>query len=67
MALNIQYRSECTCGGNFIMNELDLTQDPGERVVIDLDALGEFTMECDNCEDRVFVPNIGDLIEGEEI
>jgi hypothetical protein len=66
MALLIKYTSECECGGKFTMNTLDLTQEPGERVVIDLDMLGGVTMECDSCDDRVFLPELSDLIEDVE-
>ena len=66
MALLIKYTSECGCGGKFTSNTLDLTQDPGERVVIDLDLLGGIILECDSCEARVFLPELSGLIEDVE-
>jgi hypothetical protein len=42
--------------------ELDLTQDGGDRVTINLDMLGDFTIECGACGDEGWVPAISDLI-----
>lgn len=63
MSLIIKYTAECNCGGTMTCTELDLTQEPGGKVVINLDMIGDMTIECDMCQDRAFVPNITDYIE----
>ncbi len=65
MAVRIRYTAECECGGTMAMNELDLTQS-GSDIVIDLDVLGDFTMQCNTCFEEAFVPNISDHIQGVE-
>jgi hypothetical protein len=42
--------------------ELDLTQEGGDRVTVNLDMLGDFTIECGDCGDVGWVPAISDLI-----
>jgi hypothetical protein len=65
MAIRIKYIADCDCGGTMSMNELDLTQS-GSDVVINLDMLGDFTIQCGTCFDEAFVPNISDLIQDVE-
>lgn len=68
MALRIKYTGDCDCGGTMSSTTLDLSQDPGEEVVIDLDILGEFTIKCGECGDESFVPNISDyIVDSEEL
>jgi hypothetical protein len=62
MPLLIKYTAECDCGGTMTSTELDLTQDGGDRVTINLDMLGDFTIECGACGDEGWVPAISDLI-----
>ena len=66
MPLLIKYTAECECGGTMTSTELDLTQEGGDRMTINLDMLGDFTIECGDCDDVAFVPNVSDLIEGVE-
>jgi hypothetical protein len=65
VSLIIKYTAECVsdCGGTMSLTELDLTQEPGGKVVIDLDLLGDMTIECDTCNTTAFVPNLSDYIE----
>jgi hypothetical protein len=66
MALWIKYTAECDCGGTMSTKELDLSQEPGEKVEINLDMLGDFVLECNKCDDRTYVPQIMDYAENLE-
>jgi len=66
MSLIIKYEAECECGGTMRCTELDITQEPGGTVVINLDMLGDMTIECDECHDRMWVPNLADHMEDVE-
>jgi hypothetical protein len=63
MSLLIRYTSVCECGGTLTSTTLDLTQEPGGEVEIDLDMLGNMVIECLECGDKAFVPDLGDHIE----
>lgn len=65
MPLLIKYTAECDCGGRYELTELDTTQEPGGTVQIDLDLLGEFTLECTGCNDRLHVPPVSDSMISE--
>jgi len=62
MPLLIKYTAECECGGTMTSTTLDLTQEGGDRVVIDLDMFGGFTIECGQCNDQCWVPELSDHI-----
>jgi hypothetical protein len=64
--LLIKYTTACDCGGTMSSTEMDLTQEPGGKVEIDLDWLGDMTLECNNCSDSAFLPAISDYIEDVE-
>ena len=66
MSLIIKYTSECDCGGTMSCAELDLSQEPGGKVEVNLDMIGDMIIECDTCHDRAFVPNLADHIEDVE-
>jgi len=60
----IKYRTDCTCGGEMAVWEVDETQDPeSNEYVIDLEMFGEMVLNCDSCRDRAYVPGIYDHIE----
>jgi hypothetical protein len=63
MSLLIKYTAECECEGTMSSTTLDLSQDPGEKVEINLDMVGDMVLQCDSCGDRAYVPDLGDLIE----
>ena len=63
MSLIIKYTTECECGGEMSCVEMDLTQEPGGKVVIDLDMIGDMTLECDTCHTSAFLPDISDYIQ----
>jgi hypothetical protein len=63
MSLLIRYTSECECGDRLSSRTLDLSQNPGDEVEIDLDMLGEMVIECVACGRKAFVPDLGDYIE----
>lgn len=65
MSLIITYTAECVsdCGGTMSCVEMDLTQEPGGKVEIDLDMLGDMTLECNTCHTTAFLPNLSDYIE----
>lgn len=63
MSLRIKYTSECDCGGTMSSTTLDLSQDPGPEVEINLDMLGGMEIECNKCGDRAYVPDLSDYIE----
>lgn len=62
MALQIKYTSECECGEQLSMLTLDLSQNPGTQVEINLDMVGEFTLECGYCRRNYYVPALSDYI-----
>jgi len=66
MALLIKYEAECACGGTMGSSEVDLSQEAGHRVTINLDMLGDFTIECDRCGDQMWVPAISDHMQDVE-
>jgi len=66
MSLIIKYEAECECGGTMSCTELNLTQEPGGQVVINLDMFGSMTIECDKCHDQMWVPAISDYMEDVE-
>jgi hypothetical protein len=66
MSLRIKYTAECGCGGTMSSTTLDLSQDPGPEVEINLDMLGGMVIECSDCADRAYVPDLSDYIEDVE-
>jgi hypothetical protein len=62
VSLIIKYVAECNCGGTMSCTELDLSQEPGGKVEVNLDMLGDVVIECDTCHDRAFVPDLSDYI-----
>jgi DNA-directed RNA polymerase subunit RPC12/RpoP len=63
VSLLIKYTSECECGGTLSSRTLDLSQNPGGEVEVDLDMLGEMVIECSECGRKVFVPDLSDYME----
>lgn len=63
MALMIRYEAECDCNGTYRASTLDLSQDPGGAVTINVDLLGDMSMRCDRCGDEIWVPAVSDYIE----
>lgn len=64
----IKYTMECAhCGNRFIGNRtLDLTQENGNEVEINIDRFGGFSMMCPECGCEHYIPNISDYIEIDE-
>ena len=64
MALTIEYQSSCSeCEGTMTTSILDLSQNPGNKVTIDLDLFGDMDLRCQQCGHQSFVPAISDYIE----
>lgn len=63
MGLIIKYTSECSCGETMTSATADLTQNSGSVVEIDLDMLGDMTLECEACGNSYYVPAMSDYIE----
>jgi DNA-directed RNA polymerase subunit RPC12/RpoP len=67
VSLLIKYTSECNnCGGTMSSTTLDLTQNPGETVEVNLDMLGDMTVECPACGHSAYIPGLADYIEDDE-
>lgn len=63
MALIIRFEAECDCGGTYRTSTLDLSQDPGEDVVVHVDLIGDMSMRCEQCGSEIWVPSVSDFIE----
>ena len=64
----IKYTMECNhCGKQFTARRvLDITQEEGDSVEIDLDMVGGFDAECPECGCQFYVPDLSDYIEVDE-
>ena len=63
MSLLIKYVLDCTCGAIMSSTTLDLSQEPGGAVEVDLDMVGDMALDCPDCDRKWYVPNLSDYIE----
>jgi hypothetical protein len=61
--IRIKHTFECECGEELSSTTLDLSQEPGGTVEINLDMFGGFTLDCGACGRTYYVPDLCDHIE----